>query len=111
MSTAPALVTVLLNTSTTSMAKGYKSGDRLLPVYRSLITYETEGTNFTKEAEEFFRMFNMDDRPGGTVHRSLSVGDVVLFETPYGRVALAVEHTSFSPVNVGLLIEHAVVTL
>lgn len=93
------------------MVHGYKSGDRLLPIFRSLITYDTENTNFTKEADDFFRMFNMDDRPGGMTHRSLSVGDVVLFETSYGRVGLAVESIGFSPINVGLIIEHAVVTL
>jgi hypothetical protein len=104
---APALVTVLLNASDhIHMRTGYEKGDRLIPIHQELITYETEVTNFTKETEEMFVKFNRDERPGGMAHRSLSVGDVVLFETPYGRTALAVASIGFAPVNAGLLAEH-----
>lgn len=103
----PALATVLLNTRRESMVTGYQQGDRMIAVYRTLITYP-ENSNLTKEADDFFDMFNLDDRPGGMTHRSMSVGDAVLFETPYGRVALAIESLGFSPINSGLLAEHFV---
>lgn len=108
MPTAPALVTVLLNADDrrTSMLTGYQKGDKLLPIHRELITYDTETTNFTQEADAMFVKFNRDDRPGGMAHRSLSVGDVVLIETPYGRNALSVESIGFAPVNAGLVAEH-----
>lgn len=105
MATAPALATVLFNAERDAMLHGYKEGARLVPVWRELIVYETESTNFTKEADNFFILFNRDDRPGGMLHRSMSVGDVVLFETPYGRVALGVENVGFRPINVGILAE------
>lgn len=101
----PALATVLLNTERESMFRGYKKGDRMLVVYRELILYP-ESSNFTHEADQFFAQFNADDRPGGMVHRSMSVGDAVLFETAFGRNALAIESIGFSPINAGLLAEH-----
>lgn len=107
MPTAPALVTVLLNaddrggwhTGDTPMVTGYRKDDRLLPIWRELITYDTETTNFTQEANEMFAKLNQDERPGALSHRSLSVGDVVLFETPYGRSALAISTVGFEPVT------------
>lgn len=108
MPLAPGVITVLLNAEREAMLRGYTQGDRLINVWRELFTYETEATNFTKEADDMFEFFNRDNRPGGAAHRSMSVGDVVLIETPFGRNALAVANLGFAPVNVGLLIEHAV---
>lgn len=101
----PALATVLLNAERESMLHGYQKGDRMIVVYRELILYP-EDSNFTDEASQFFAQFNADERPGGMVHRSMSVGDAVLFETPFGRNALAIERIGFSPINAGLLAEH-----
>lgn len=106
MTTAPVLITALLNAERESMIRGFTQADRLIPVLRLLATYETESTNFTHEASQVYQILNDDDRPGGMVHRSMSVGDVILFETPYGRTALRVEITGFSPVNAGLVAEH-----
>ena len=105
MNTHPALVTVLLNLEDKSMLNGYTKGDRTMVIHRELITYP-EDSNFTNETDHFFTMFNRVERPGFMTHRSLSVGDVVLFETPYGRNALAIERIGLSPVNAGLLCEH-----
>lgn len=95
----PVLVSVLLNEDMMAMmpTRGYQQGDDLRVAWRMLGTYGIE-TNFTKEADDIFRVFNIE-HPENYQDRSLSVGDVVLFETPYGDVALAVCDLGFAPVN------------
>lgn len=94
----PVLVTVLLNEDMMAMlpTRGYQDGDELRVAWRTLGTYDLM-TNFTLEADEFFRVLNID-HPANYRDRSLSVGDVVLFETPYGNTALAVCSLGFEPV-------------
>lgn len=95
----PVLVSILLNMDPMAMLpwRGYEPGDDLRVAYRMLGTYPVE-TNFTKEADDLFRVFNIE-HPADYRDRSLSVGDVVLFETPYGYTALAVCSIGFEPVG------------
>lgn len=113
----PVLVTVLLNTRPEAMFSfkseaikgGYQPGDKFEVAWRLLGTYSLT-SNFTWEAQDIFEAFNRDDRPNGQTHRSLSVGDVILFETPYGKTALAVESEGFSPVPVEQVEQYAAVS-
>lgn len=113
----PVLVTILLNTRPEAMFMftvgdiegGYRPGDKFEVAWRLLGTYPLD-TNFTREAQDIFVAFNRDDRPNGQTHRSLSIGDVVLFETPYGKIALAVESEGFSPVPVEQVEQYAAVS-
>lgn len=50
-------------------------------------------------AEQVFHDHNVDSRPTGQVCPSMSVGDVVVFETPEGEKALACASMGFQEVE------------
>lgn len=54
--------------------------------------------DFDVAAERVFHEHNVDDRPTGRICPSMSVGDVVVFETPYGDLAYGCQSMGFEVV-------------
>lgn len=54
--------------------------------------------DFEVAAERVFHEHNVDDRPTGRICPSMSVGDVVVFETPYGDLAYGCQSMGFKVV-------------
>lgn len=67
-------VTTWLNTRWDAMHSGYRDGDHMHATWTGEFD---EGGTITRVLDAVFAQHNADDRPGGMVWRSLSVGDVI----------------------------------
>lgn len=59
-----------------------------------------DGLALNAAAEQVFHAHNQDSRPDGQIGPSMSVGDIVIFETPEGDQALVCASMGFAEVEV-----------
>lgn len=74
---------------------GYQPGDPLLAAYEG----QVKADQLLAMAEDVFIEHNRDDRPTAQICPSMSVGDVVIFQTPDGNIAMSCEAMGFEQVD------------